>query len=176
MQTIAGLAPGANIIVYDMGSLTDQAIEDTYNQALNDGKATAVNSSFGGCESSDVSFADATNSIAQQGASEGVEFSASSGDSGSNECNGTKGVSAPAGGPYFSSIGGINFTDTSQGVLQTVPWAPSSGYSGGGGVSTVFALPSYQNGITGMITSGRNQPDYLAAVLPGCRLHGRKLG
>ena len=112
----------------------------------------------------------------QQGASEGVEFSASSGDSGSNECNGTKGVSAPAGGPYFSSIGGIDFTDTSQGVLETVTMGTVDGDSGGGGVSTVFALPSYQSGITGMITTGRNQPDYLAAVLPGRRLHGRKLG
>ena len=32
VQTIAGLAPGANIIVYDMGSLGDQQIEDTYNK------------------------------------------------------------------------------------------------------------------------------------------------
>ncbi|MBD5655804.1 MAG: hypothetical protein IAI50_11590, partial [Candidatus Eremiobacteraeota bacterium] len=119
VQTISGLAPGANIIVYDMGSLGDQEIEDTYNKVLSDGVASAVNSSFGGCESSDPSFADSTNSIAEQGASEGVEFSASSGDSGSSECSGSKGVSAPAGGPYFSSIGGINFTDTAQGVLET---------------------------------------------------------
>ncbi|HXM08014.1 MAG TPA: protease pro-enzyme activation domain-containing protein, partial [Candidatus Acidoferrum sp.] len=160
VQTISGLAPGANIVVYDIGSLGDQQIEDAYNQVLTDGKATAVNSSFGGCESSDPSFADSTNSIAEQGASEGVEFSASSGDTGSNECNGSKGVSAPAGGPYFSSIGGVNFTETSQGVLETVTEGSASGDSGGGGVSTVFALPSYQSGITGMITSGRNQPDY----------------
>ena len=113
VQTIAGLAPGANIIVYDMGSLGDQQIEDTYNKVLTDGKAAAVNSSFGGCESSDPSFADSTNSIAEQGAAEGVEFSASSGDSGSSERNGL-GVSAPAGGPYFTSIGGINFTDTAR--------------------------------------------------------------
>jgi hypothetical protein len=166
VQTIAGLAPGANIIVYDMGSLTDQAIENTYNQVLSDGKATAVNSSFGGCESSDVSFADSTNSIAQQGAAEGVEFSASSGDSGSNECSGKKGVSAPAGGPYFSSIGGIDFTDTSQGVLETVVMGNVDGDSGGGGVSTVFALPSYQSGITGMITTGRNQPDFSLPFFP----------
>jgi len=52
VQTISGLAPGANIIVYDMGSLTDQAIEDAYNKVLSDGKASVVNSSFGGCESS----------------------------------------------------------------------------------------------------------------------------
>src|SRR5579863_5855404 len=166
VQTISGLAPGANIIVYDMGSLTDQAIEDTYNQVLNDGKATAVNSSFGGCESSDPSFADATNSIAQQGASEGVEFSASSGDSGSNECNGSKGVSAPAGDPYFSSIGGIDFTDNSSGVLETVTMGSVDGYAGGGGVSTVFSLPSYQSGITGMITTGRNQPDISLPFYP----------
>ena len=70
VQTIAGLAPGANIIVYDIGSLGDQQIEDTYNKALDaTAMATAVNSSFGGCESSDLSFADSTNSIAEQGAS-----------------------------------------------------------------------------------------------------------
>ncbi len=166
VETIAGLAPGANIIVYDMGSLTDQHIEDTYNQVLNDGKATSVNSSFGGCESSDVSFADSTNSIAEQGASEGVEFSASSGDTGSNECSGSKGVSAPAGGPYFSSIGGVNFTDNSNGVLTSVTMGTADGDSGGGGVSTVFALPSYQSGITGMITSGRNQPDISLPFFP----------
>jgi Pro-kumamolisin, activation domain len=166
VQTISGLAPGANIIVYDMGSLTDQNIEDTYNQVLTDGKATAVNSSFGGCESSDEPFAESTNSIAEQGAAEGVEFSASSGDSGSNECSGSKGVSAPAGGPYFSSIGGIDFTDTSGGVLETVVMGSVDGYSGGGGVSTVFGLPSYQSGIAGMITTGRNQPDISLPFYP----------
>ena len=165
VQTISGLAPGANIIVYDIGSLGDQQIEDAYNKVLSDGKASAVNSSFGGCESSDVPFADATNSIAEQGAAEGVEFSASSGDSGSNECGGL-GVSAPAGGPYFSSIGGIDFTDTAQGVLETVVMGSVDGDSGGGGVSTVFAEPSYQSGITGMITSGRNQPDISLPFFP----------
>jgi subtilase family serine protease len=175
VQTISGLAPGANIIVYDMGSLGDQQIEDTYNKVLTDGKAQAVNSSFGGCESSDPSFAEATNSIAQQGAAEGVEFSASSGDSGSNECSG-KGVSAPAGGPYFSSIGGINFTDTAQGVLETVTMGTASGDSGGGGVSTVFALPSFQTGITGMITSGRNQPDISLPFFPVAVFTGGAFG
>ncbi|HEV3091570.1 MAG TPA: protease pro-enzyme activation domain-containing protein [Candidatus Cybelea sp.] len=166
VQTISGLAPGANIIVYDMGSLGDQQIEDTYNKVLTDGKATAVNSSFGGCEASNKSFADSTNSIAEQGASEGVEFSASSGDSGSNECGGSKGVSAPAGGPYFSSIGGIDFTESNSGVLESVTMGNVDGYAGGGGVSTVFSLPSYQSGIAGMITSGRNQPDISLPFYP----------
>ncbi len=175
VQTIAGLAPGANIIVYDMGSLGDQQIEDTYNKVLTDGVASAVNSSFGGCESSDPSFADSTNSIAEQGAAEGVEFSASSGDTGSNECSGL-GVSAPAGGPYFMSIGGIDFTDTAQGVLETVVEGSVSGYSGGGGVSTVFALPSYQSGIPGMITTGRNQPDISLPFYPVAVYTGGSFG
>jgi hypothetical protein len=168
VQTISGLAPGANIIVYDVGSLTDQAIEDGYNKVLSDGKASAVNSSFGGCESSDPSFESATNSIAEQGAAEGVEFSASAGDTGSDECgsdDNAKGVSAPAGDPYFTSIGGVNFTYTSAGVLETVTAGDASCGDasgtcyGGGGVSTVVAEPSFQQGIAGMITSGRNQPD-----------------
>ncbi len=176
VQTIAGLAPGANITVYDIGSLGDQQIEDAYNQVLSDGVATAVNSSFGGCESSDPSFADSTNSIAEQGASLGVEFSASSGDTGSNECSGKKGVSAPAGGPYFSSIGGVNFTETSQGVLQTVTEGSADGDSGGGGVSTIFGLPSFQSGITGVITTGRNQPDYSLPFFPVAVFTGGKFG
>jgi kumamolisin len=174
VETISGLAPGANIIVYDMGSLADQNIEDAYNKVLTDGQAAAVNSSFGGCESADTSFESATNAIAQQGAAEGVEFSASSGDTGSNECNNgifyTKGVSAPAGDPYFTSIGGINFTDNSSGVLTSVTMGSAScslgTCSGGGGVSTVVPLPSWQNGITGMITTGRNQPDISLPFFP----------
>jgi hypothetical protein len=167
-QTISGLAPGANIIVYDNGTLSDQAIEDAYNQVLSDAKASVVNSSFGGCESSDTSFESATNSIAEQGASEGVTFAASAGDTGSDECgsdDNAKGVSAPAGDPYFTSVGGVNFTESSAGVLETVTagdtsCGDASGVCyGGGGVSTVVALPSWQSGITGMITSGRNQPD-----------------
>jgi subtilase family serine protease len=164
VQTISGLAPGANIIVYDEGTLADQNIEDAYNQVLSDGKASAVNSSFGGCESSDTSFVDSTNAIAEQGASEGVEFSASSGDSGSNECSllgiiAVEGVLTPAGDPYFTSVGGINFTDNSSGVLTSVTAGSIDGYAGGGGVSTVVPLPSWQSGIAGVITSGRNQPD-----------------
>ena len=162
VQTISGLAPGANIIVYHIGSLADQNIEDAYNTAIGDGKTSVVNSSFGGCEASDTPFADSTNSIAQQGAATGVTFAASSGDSGSNECgssNNAIGPSAPSGGPYFTSVGGVNFSVSSS-EISSVTMGSASGASGGGGVSQgVFAMPSYQTGIAGMISGGRNQPD-----------------
>ncbi len=149
VETISGLAPGANIRVYDFPDLSDQHIEDGYNQAVSDGLATVVNSSFGGCESADTSFANATNSIAQQAAAKGMTFSASSGDSGSNECSGSKGVSAPAGGPYFVSVGAVNFTSNgSTGALTSITAGSDSGngFQSGGGVSTVFALPSLSVG------------------------------
>jgi kumamolisin len=95
-----------------------------------------------------------------------VEFSASSGDTGSDECGTSEGVSAPAGDPYFTSVGGVNFTYNSSGVLTSVTAGDASCSGGinntcygGGGVSTVVALPSWQSGIAGVITSGRNQPD-----------------
>jgi hypothetical protein len=170
VETIAGLAPGANIRVYNFPNLSDQYIEDAYNQAVSDNLAVATNSSFGGCETSDTPFATATNSIAQQAAAEGITFAASSGDSGSDECstnNSPPGVSAPASGPYFVGVGAVNFTDNTSGTLTSITAGTDSGngFMSGGGVSTVFnTLPTYQSGISGVIASGRNSPD---VSLPG---------
>jgi hypothetical protein len=156
VETIAGLAPGANIIVYDIGSLAFQNIIDAYNTVISDGQAAAVNSSFGACEIADPSFAESSNAIAEQAASEGVTFAASAGDNGSSACSGTG--SAPSGNPYFTSVGGVNFTASSSQV-PSVTMGISKPYAGGGGVSEVFPLPSYQKGISGTKASGRNQPD-----------------
>jgi hypothetical protein len=174
VQTISGLAPGANIIVYNMGDLSDQNIEAAYNQVVKDDVASVVNSSFGGCEAGDSSFDDTTNEIAEQGAALGIAFFAASGDEGSDECSSgsgggfnVEGVSAPAGDPYFTSVGGVNFSLNGAGqlVLSAGYAACEGGYNstnicyGGGGVSTTVAEPSWQSNISGVIGSGRNQPD-----------------
>ncbi|HEY5340959.1 MAG TPA: hypothetical protein VIK27_08035 [Candidatus Aquilonibacter sp.] len=168
---------GCNGAGYTAAIVIDDPVDTSY-------VASHLSSSFGGCESSDTSFESATNAIAEQGAAEGVEFSASAGDTGSDECgtnDNAKGVSAPAGDPYFTSIGGVNFTQSNAGVLESVTAGDAScGNSsgtcyGGGGVSTVVALPSRQTGIAGMITSGRNQPDISLPFDYGGRLHGRRV-
>ncbi|MBC5821044.1 MAG: S8/S53 family peptidase [Candidatus Eremiobacteraeota bacterium] len=159
VETIEGNSPGANVVVYEFPSPTDQHIEDAYNAAVSANTVDVLNSSFGGCESGDPSFAKATNHIATQGAAKGITFAASSGDAGSNQCNGAKGVSSPAGAPEFMSIGGTSLRVTSKGVWSSETVWNSNGGAGGGGVSTVFALPPYQQGIGGVIASGRNQPD-----------------
>ncbi|HKU68549.1 MAG TPA: protease pro-enzyme activation domain-containing protein [Candidatus Baltobacteraceae bacterium] len=168
VETIAGLAPGANIRVYNFPDLSSQHIEDGYNAAVNDGIATVVNSSFGGCETSDTAFTNTTNSIAQQAAAKGMTFAASSGDSGSAECGtGSLGVSAPASDPYFTAVGAVNFTSNSTtGALTSITAGSDSanGFQSGGGYSSIFAVPSYQSGVSGVNPKGRNNPD---VSLPG---------
>ena len=170
VETIAGLAPGAKIRVYNFPDLSDQHIEDGYNKAVSDNLASVTNSSFGGCETSDPSFRATTNTIAEQAASKGITFVASSGDSGSDECatgNRPAAPADPAGEPYFVSVGGDNFTESSSGKLTSLTAkgdVAGTGFLSGGGVSTVYALPSFQSGIANVVTSGRNSPD---VSLPG---------
>ncbi len=173
LETIVSLAPAANVIVYDIPNLSDQDIEDAYNQVLSDKAAFVVNSSFGGCEAGDPAFTTATESIAQQGAATGITFSASSGDQGSGCYNGSNttypfGVSAPASGPDFVAVGGTESVSpagpaqcviNATAITSPVVWSDCVG-AGGGGVSTVWTpAPSNQSGIAGVTASGRNVPD-----------------
>ncbi len=166
VETVAGLAPGANIRVYNFPDLTDQSVEDGYDEAVSDNLASVVNSSFGGCETSDLNGSSEQNTIAEQGAALGITFVASSGDDGSDECSTTNdppGVTTPASGPYFVAVGAVQFTESNAGALTYIA-APNGTFLSGGGVSTFWPLPSYQQGVTNVITSGRNVPDL---ALPG---------
>jgi kumamolisin len=168
-ETIIGLAPAATVLVYNVPTLTDQSILDAYNKTVSDNLADVVNSSFGGCESADPTGDMAEDAVAVQGAAKGITFVGTTGDTGSDECdtgNNPPGVSG-TNGPHFLSVGSMDFTqNATTGVLETVKYAsnPSNGFLSGGGVSTVYPLPSYQEGIKNVITSGRNQPDI---SLPG---------
>jgi hypothetical protein len=155
VETIVGLAPGTHLYMYLFPDLSSVHIEDGYNRAVTDNLVDVLNSSFGGCETGDPAFDTATNQIATQGAAKGITFAASSGDSGSAECSGATGVSAPASGPEFVALGGTNIKVTSSGAYSS-----ETGWTGsGGGVSTQWAQPSYQSGVTGANTAGRNVPD-----------------
>jgi hypothetical protein len=167
VETVSGLAPGADVLIYDIPDLTDQSINDAYNQAISDNKASVVNSSFGGCEAQDVTGSRQTDALAEQGAAKGITFAASSGDDGSDECNtGNKppGPSAPASDPYFVAVGSVNFTQNALGNLTSITSAMDGTFLSGGGVSTVWDTPGYQLGIANVLKPGRNTPDI---ALPG---------
>ena len=164
VETIVSLAPATSLYVYEFPDFTnDQYIIDAYEQVVSDGFAGTVNSSFGGCEFSDLNLAQSSNQIALQGSALGITFHASTGDSGSATCGSTS-VSSPASAPYFTAIGGTSlYLDPSSGVVRR-----EFGWSGsGGGVSGVFKEPSYQKGIANVIPSGRNLPDVSFDADPG---------
>lgn len=161
VETVAGLAPGAHIYIYQMPDLSDQSIADAYSKVNSDGIAHVANSSFGGCESPNLP----EDPFIAQGVAAGVTYVASAGDSG-NVCDSAVqvGASWPASNPNVVAAGGTEtlisgkFPITSNSV-----WNDSScsgQCAGGGGVSSIYALPTYQTGLAGAAsTSHRNEPD-----------------
>jgi pseudomonalisin len=162
-EMASSLAPGADVYLYLIPYLEDQPIEDAYNLAVNDAVVDVTSSSFGGCELDDVPFADATNAIAEQAGSEGMTFTASSGDAGgycedATPQNGTfyeaDVVNSPASGTYFLAIGGTKLTinKTTGAWVSESAWSPGgTNGGGGGGVSSHFPVsPDYQTGLAGV--------------------------
>ena len=162
----SSLAPGADIYLYLLPALADKPIEDAYDLAVLNNVVDVTSSSFGGCETANQAYADATNAIAEQGAAYGMSFTASTGDTGGVCDGGTDIVQVPAANPYFLAIGG-----TALGVnAKTGAWVSETAWSGsGGGVSSYIKVPSYQMGVHGIAKvpsagpkphfAGRNIPD-----------------
>lgn len=175
VETITGLAPGANIAIYDMPDLSNLNMEAAYAQILSDAATTGrphvsvVNTSIDECETEDSTFDTDVDQDAVQGAAVGITFVAASGDWGSTCYHGGTnpvGVNVPAAAPHVLGVGG-NQSYSSKGIANPVAWQNcGQGFNDdycatGGGVSAVFTpLPSYQSGIPGVAsTTSRNVPD-----------------
>ncbi len=147
VETVAGLAPGANVAIYLIPELNTDEIALAYNQIVSDGTAAVVNSSFGARE---ARFAGMEQAI-QEGAAKGVTFVASSGDNGGGD------LEVPATEPNVLAVGGtvLSFSASTGNYVSEQGWSGS-----GGGVSNVFALPSYQRNVPGLkVLTGRHVPD-----------------
>jgi hypothetical protein len=166
LETMAALAPGANVINYVLADFSNNEIISGYQRAINDNAADVVDASFGECETDDVTFDDAIESEAISAAAIGMTFVAASGDLGSgcySAGHGNKaGLQVPAGNPHVLGVGG-NDSDTTIGAANPVVWNGNNGFfagASGGGVSTVWGLPSYQAGLAGAASAThRNAPD-----------------
>jgi kumamolisin len=159
------LAPGAGSIIVYEGPNTNTGVIDTYNRIANDNKAKQISTSWGLSESlSSPVVINAENAIFQQMAAQGQSIYAASGDSGAYDNGSTLSVDDPASQPYMVGVGGTQlyvktdgtyFYETTWNVNGTI-----NGGSGGGGISTLWTIPSYQNGaISGASTTMRNVPD-----------------
>jgi subtilase family serine protease len=172
VETVAGLAPGANVTLYVIPTLGSMNIDDALNTIVSAKAANIVSMSFGGCEIPGMSQG-GMHAIFAAGAGVGIAFAAASGDQG-NECaiGGNSGslqigVTYPASDPNVIGVGGTEDASAAglTSLTSTTAWNDtiSQGHvqeATGGGISSVYALPAYQANLAGAAsTQARNVPD-----------------
>lgn len=148
IEDVIGLAPKANIDVYQAPSTNTGTIDD-YNTIVTQDEAKVISTSWGECESqSGAALSKAENTIFEDAATQGQSVFAASGDNGSEDCDtSAPRVDDPASQPFVTGVGGTTLTTLGPPPTQTV-WNDSSEAegAGGGGISSEWAMPSYQSG------------------------------
>lgn len=160
IEVVGAIAPKANIAVY-FAPNTDAGFLDAITTAIHDAtnKPSIVSISWGGPESSWTPQAMAAfDSAFQAAAAMGVTICVASGDNGSSDglSDGADHVDFPASSPHVLACGGTSLRASGNAIASETVWndeAQQEG-SGGGGVSGVFALPAWQNGLKATRTAG----------------------
>jgi kumamolisin len=157
IEVAGAVAPAARIAVY-FAPNTDAGFLDAITTAIHDttNQPSVISISWGGPESSWSKQALTTFDQAfQTAATLGITVFCASGDNGSSD--GLRGdhVDFPASSPHVVGCGGTHLVASGGKIASESVWnhLPSSG-AGGGGVSTAFALPTWQHGLTTKKTSG----------------------
>ncbi len=151
IEVAGAVAPGAQIAAY-FAPNTDQGFIDAITTAVHDGtlKPSIISISWGGPESSWTEQSrNALNSACQDASTMGVTILAASGDNGASDgSSGTLTVDFPAASPYVVACGGTKLTLSGTAIGNEQAWNELSTNEGatGGGVSEVFALPTFQQG------------------------------
>ena len=152
IEDIAGLAPAANIVAYQAPNDSYANLYDVYNTIAMDDAAQVVSSSWGNCESDEgASFVQSEESIFEQMATQGQSMVAASFDSGSTDCfyhgagSDALAVSDVASDPYVTGVGGTQISAFGPPPTEAV-WNDPDGASGGG-ISEIWAMPSYQKAL-----------------------------
>ncbi len=162
-EAIVSLAPGTALYMYEMPSLSDAVTIDVFNRVVSDNLVDTLNSSFGGCELQQRSYARSLDAIEEQGSAEGITFHAGAGDQGSHGkgCWRKVSVEVPASTPHDIAAGGTTLSVNAETGEETSEngWDGPGLEATGGGVSAVFDLPSYQKTVPNIIARGRNLPD-----------------
>ena len=162
LEVIGSIAPGAKLAVY-FAPNTDAGFLDAITTAAHDtvNKPSIISISWGGPESSLTGQAmQAFDQALQDAAVLGVTVCAASGDSGSSDGVSTGDhVDFPASSPHALACGGTTLKASGGAIASEAVWNDgASGDSTGGGISTVFALPSWQDGLAATKTGGAKVP------------------
>jgi subtilase family serine protease len=185
IEVVSSSAPEASIVVYEAPN-GGSGIYDDWARIVNDDTAKVVSTSWGLCEArlsqADPAEAQAEQALFAQAALQGQSVLAATGDSGSEGCDqpgyadSSLGVEDPASQPDVVAVGGTDLSQVSSPPVESV-WNSSEGASGGG-VSSLWPMPSWQDrpGVVGAGSSGapcgagagycRQIPDVSAAADP----------
>jgi hypothetical protein len=149
IEDVIGLAPKASVLVYQ-GPNTGSGAYDTYSAIVSQDRAQVISTSWGVCEPNEqgTATAQAENTLFQEAAVQGQSVFAAAGDSGSEDCQTSSlAVDDPASQPYVTGVGGTTMSTLGPPATESV-WnerAAGAG-AGGGGISSVWTMPSYQTG------------------------------
>jgi kumamolisin len=159
------LAPGASKIIVYEGPNSNTGVVDTYNRIATDNLAKQISTSWGLSEGqSGSAVISSENAIFQQMAAQGQTIYAASGDSGAYDNGSTISVDDPASQPYMVGVGGTQlFINSNETYNYETTWNVNntvSGGAGGGGVSSLWSIPAWQQGVASAVsTTMRNVPD-----------------
>ena len=186
LEQLIGLAPGIRLIVYQgPNSNSDNPGSgpyDTFAKIIGQDRASVVSNSWGECEAMEgASDAAAENVLFEEAATQGQTIVSASGDEGGQDCftgnprsDTGLGVDDPASQPFVTGVGGTTLSALGPPPTETVwdgnltdkgPLSFGLGASGGG-VSTLWTMPSYQ------ATASPTLNVIQAAAQPQCHLAG----
>jgi kumamolisin len=167
IEVAASVAPGAKIAVYFTPN-TDQGFIDAITTAVHDtaNKPSVLSISWGGPESTWTQQSmTALDAACQSAAALGVTITVAAGDNGSTDGGKGNNVDFPASSPHVLACGGTKLNANGATIISEVVWNELASKEGatGGGVSNVFALPSWQANAhvpaPSVKTGGRGVPD-----------------
>jgi subtilase family serine protease len=178
VEAVHAMAGGSSIRYYGAVSCYDEDILDTQKKVVNQDKASIVTNSYGEPEAAlGAPLAAAEQQVFLQAAMQGITFMFSSGDNGDELQNtGLKQADASATDPYVTAVGGTADAIGPSGTLQFQTgwgtekyslsqdgsqWTPVGYlYGAGGGNSSLYNKPDYQQGVVpSSYGSGRQVPD-----------------
>lgn len=167
IEVAGSIAPGAKIAVY-FAPNTDQGFIDSITTAVHDttNNPSVISISWGGPESSWTQQSlTALDAACQSAAALGITITVAAGDDGSTDGGTGNNVDFPASSPHVLACGGTKLDADGATIISEIVWNELASNEGatGGGVSTVFALPTWQadSNVPESSTSvgGRGVPD-----------------
>jgi hypothetical protein len=151
IEVVAGMAPGASITVYSGPNNGGTGPIDTYSAMVTADTAKVLSVSWGQCEAMmDQSDRSTEHTLFARAAAQGQTILAASGDAGSSDCYShltqsqtQLAVDDPADQPGVTGVGGTSLTAATPNAPTETGWNSDGGASGGGN-STKFTAPSWQ--------------------------------